>query len=64
MTLYERLMKELKTARTNLETTIAQGQVEDFPSYKFKAGQVNGLVTAMDICRTTFKECDDEYISN
>ena len=59
MLLVERTLKELRTAKSNLEMRIAQGQVEDYATYKFLAGEVKGLNNAIDILKETWKDYDN-----
>ena len=58
--LFERLMQDMREERKKLEHKIAQGQIEDFASYKFLTGKVRGLNDAIEICKNTFKRYDDE----
>ena len=59
MLLVERTLKELRTAKSNLEMRIAQGQVEDYAAYKFLSGEVKGLNNAIDILKETWKDYDN-----
>ncbi len=63
MLLVERSLKELRTAKSNLEMRIAQGQVEDYATYKFLAGEVKGLNNAIDILKETWRNYDNEESS-
>lgn len=63
MLLVERTLKELRTAKSNLEMRIAQGQVEDYAAYKFLAGEVKGLNNAIDILKETWRNYDSEESS-
>lgn len=63
MLLVERTLKELRTAKINLEMRIAQGQVEDYATYKFLAGEVKGLNNAIDILKETWRNYDSEESS-
>jgi len=63
MLLVERTLKELRTAKSNLEMRIDQGQVEDYATYKFLAGEVKGLNNAIDILKETWRNYDSEESS-
>ena len=63
MLLVERTLKELRTAKSNLEMRIAQGQVEDYATYKFLAGEVKGLNNAIEILKETWRNYDNEESS-
>lgn len=63
MLLVERTLKELRTAKSNLEMRIAQGQVEDYAAYKFLAGEVKGFNNAIDILKETWRNYDSEESS-
>ncbi len=59
--LNERLMKQLKEAKKELESYVTRNGVDDFAQYKFRIGQINGLEAAINICRNVFKgESNDE----
>ena len=58
--LYERLLKALREVKANLESIVLQGQFDDLATYKFFAGQIKSLGNAIEICKTTFKEYEDE----
>ena len=62
--LFERLIKDLRSSKDDLERLISQGQVEDFPKYKYLAGKVKGLEAAIEICKDTFKRYDDDENRN
>jgi hypothetical protein len=57
--LYERLLKELKSHKEDIEMLILQDQIEDFESYRYYTGKLKGINDAIDICRETFRRSDD-----
>ena len=58
--LYERLLKELKSHKEDIEMLILQDQIEDFESYRYYTGKLKGVNDAIDICRETFRRSGDE----
>jgi len=58
--LFERLLKDIRQAKSNMESIILHGQIDDFTTYKFLVGQIKGLQDAIDICQQTFKRYDNE----
>jgi hypothetical protein len=58
--LYERLLKSLKEAKSNLEHLITQGQVNDYAEYKYLAGKIKGTQDSIEILQNTFKREDEE----
>lgn len=59
--LNERLMRQLKEVKENIERSVTRNGVDDFAQYKFRLGQINGLDAAINICREVFKgENNDE----
>ena len=58
--LYERLLKSLKEARTNLEQLMTQGQVQDYADYKYLAGKIRGTQDSIEILQNTFKRDENE----
>jgi hypothetical protein len=58
--LYERLLKELKSHKEDIEMLILQDQIEDFESYRYYTGKLKGINDAIDICRETFRRSDDD----
>lgn len=58
--LYERLLKELKSHKEDMEMLILQDQIEDFESYRYYTGKLKGINDAIDICREVFKRSNDD----
>lgn len=59
--LNERLLRQLKEAKENIETFVTRNGIEDFAQYKFRVGQINGLEAAINICTQILKgDTDDE----
>lgn len=58
--LYERLLKELKSHKEDIEMLILQDQIEDFESYRYYTGKLKGINDAIDICREIFRRGDDD----
>jgi hypothetical protein len=58
--LYERLLKELKSHKEDIEMLILQDQIEDFESYRYYTGKLKGINDAIDICREIFRRSDDD----
>lgn len=57
--LYERLFKELKDHKSQVEALLLKGTLEDYHSYRYITGKIKGLEDALDILRETFKRSDD-----
>ena len=57
--LYERLLKELKSYKQEIEILILQDQVEDFESYRYLTGKLKGVNDSIDICREVFRRTND-----
>ena len=53
--LIERILKEIRQAKQNMERLILQGQIDDFVTYKYLAGKIKGLQDAVDIIINTTK---------
>jgi len=60
MLLYERLLKELRIAKNNVENIVLHSQIQDFNTYKFLLGQIKGLQDSIDICETNYKVDSDD----
>jgi len=58
--LYERLLKELKSHKEDIEMLILQDQLDDFESYRYYTGKLKGVNDSIDICREVFKRSDDD----
>lgn len=58
--LYERVMKQLKIHKEEIESLLLQGTIENFESYRYITGKIKGLEDALDIIREIFKRGDDE----
>lgn len=58
--MHSRLTEDLKKAKQQIENYVTQGNVQDFASYRYLAGQIKGLQDAIDICNTAFKRRNDE----
>lgn len=58
--LIARLVENLNEAKSKVENCVTQGQIHDFPSYRFLIGQIKGLQDAIDICENIFKRSIDE----
>lgn len=53
--LYERLLNQLKNHQEELEAIILEGNLEDYPSYRYITGKLRGITNAIEIIRETFK---------
>ena len=58
--LYERLLKQLKQHKEELEALILKGRLEDYASYRHITGKLSGLNDAIEILRETFKRNDND----
>lgn len=58
--IHARLVDNLKEVKQQIENYVTQGNVQDFASYRYLAGQIKGLQDAIDICNTAFKRRNDE----
>lgn len=50
-----RLKENLTNAKKQFEHCLAQGNAQDFATYRYLVGQIKGLQDAIDICNQTFK---------
>lgn len=46
-------------AKSNIEHVVLHTQVQDFTTYKFLLGQIQGLQDAINICKKNYKVGDD-----
>lgn len=58
--LYERLMKQLKEHKTDVENALLTSNIKDFNDYKYAVGRIRGLQDSLEILRETFKRANDE----
>jgi hypothetical protein len=59
-TFYVRLLNTLKTQKADAERQLLQGNIEDFPTYKYLSGKIKGLEISLEIVKDIFKNGVDE----
>lgn len=61
MLLIRKVMNDLHEAKLSIEHIVLSTQtIEDFVSYKFLIGKLNGLDMAINICKIVLENMDNE----
>lgn len=61
MLIVQQLVKDLYAVKLSIERIVLNTQtVEDFASYKFLIGKINGLDSAISICHGILKEVNND----
>jgi hypothetical protein len=58
--LFTRIIEELNKAKKKIEHTVTCGGANDYESYRFYIGRLQGLQDALDICHDIIKGKLDE----
>lgn len=62
MSFRDAVSEAIEQARNELMLGLANGNAQDFADYKYRAGQIHGLGTALDLMRDIARKLNERAI--